>query len=59
MSVTDEERFPADVVIYSNEYPVGYQKRSGSAHPYVRAHMDKIVYMNGEEVSRETIHYDT
>ena len=59
VSVIDEQRYDPDIPVMSDDYPVGYEKRSGQNHPYTKSHMDKIVYMNGEQVSRETIHYDT
>ena len=59
VSVIDEQRYDEDIPTPSDEYPVGYEKRKGENHPYTRSHMDKLVYMNGELISRETVHWDT
>ena len=59
VSVVDEEKYPEDVITYSADFPVGYTKKTSSGHPFIRSHMDKIVYIDGEQVSRETVHYDT
>lgn len=59
VSVIDEERYDPDIPTPSNDYPVGYEKVKGTNHPFTKSHMDKLVYMNGELISRETIHYDT
>lgn len=59
VSVIEEQRYDPDIPTPSDDYPVGYEKVKGQNHPFTKSHMDKIVYMNGEQVSRETVHWDT
>lgn len=51
--ITTEPKYVDDPDLYEGEY-----KADGDNHDYVKSHMDKVVYVDGEEVSRETIHND-
>jgi len=48
----------ADKVKYDkNEYE-GYVLKQGQRHPVTNSYLDKVVYVDGVEVSRETLHSD-
>ena len=58
-SVTVSRRTLSDRVIEDSSKPVGYRSSSGSHHDEVVSYLDKIVKINGEEVSRERVSYDS
>ena len=57
-SVTVSKKTYPDKTVESSSYPVGYKKSTGSHHPAVTSYLDKVVYIDGNEVSRERISYD-
>jgi vancomycin resistance protein YoaR len=57
-SVTVSKKTYPDKTVESSSYPVGYKKSTGSHHPAVTSYLEKIVYVDGNEVSRERISYD-
>ena len=58
-SIVDKEVPAEDKIVYDPTQPVGYTAKKGQRHNYIESHLIKIVYIDGEEVSRETINKDT
>ncbi len=56
--VTHKEMLP-DIIRETNEFPVGYRSETGGTrHAETRSYMEKVVYINDVEVSREKINED-
>ena len=51
---------PADKVIYDPHQPVGYKQTTGGPrHAATNSYLEKVVYVDGVEVSRERLHSDS
>ena len=57
-SVTVSKKTYPDKTVYSSSYPAGYKKSTGSHHAAVTSYLEKIVYVDGNEVSRDRVSYD-
>lgn len=57
-STTVYSNYPADIVKYDPNQPTTYKSSTGSRHPSVKSYLEKIVYEDGVEVSREKLHTD-
>ena len=58
VSVEDSRVKSEPQIIYDDTLPEGTSKVTGTAHDEIHSHLEKVVYENGVEVSRETIHSD-
>ena len=58
VSVEDSRTKSENVIVYDDTMPEGTSKESGTAHDEVYSHLEKVVYVDGVEVSRETLHSD-
>lgn len=50
---------PADIIKYDPSQPVGYTSSTGQRHPNAKSYLEKVVYVDGQEVSRERLHTDS
>ena len=57
-SVEDSRVVSEIETVYDDTLDEGTVKYSGSQHDEVYSHLEKVVYENGVEVSRETVHSD-
>lgn len=57
-SIEDSRVVSEIETVYDDTLDEGTVKYSGSQHDEVYSHLDKVVYENGVEVSRETLHKD-
>ena len=58
VSVEDSRVKSERVTVYDDTMPEGTSRESGTAHDEVYSHLEKVVYIDGVEVSRETLHKD-
>ena len=57
-STTVYKNYPDDIVKYDPNQPTTYQSSTGSRHPNVKSYLEKVVYEDDVEVSREKLHTD-
>ena len=57
ISETTESKEPEGKRFVETEDPIGYMEHKSSAHSEISARLWKVVYVNGEEVSRDIINY--
>ena len=58
-STTVYKNWAPDIVKYDPTLPVGYRSATGDRHPNLKSYLEKVVYVDGVEVSRERLHTDT
>lgn len=58
-SVITSQSTPADKIVYDKNQPTTYKKTTGTRHAATKSYLEKIVYENGKEVSREVISKDS
>ena len=55
----EDSRVKSEIgTVYDDTLDEGTVKYSGSQHDEVYSHLEKVVYIDGKEVSRETVHSD-
>jgi len=58
ISVEDDRIVSEDIIVEDATMYEGQEEKTGDTHDEVRSHLVKVVYENGVEVSRETLHSD-
>lgn len=57
-SVITKQSTPQDKIVYDSTKPATYKKTTGTRHPATSSYLEKIVYIDGKEVSREIVSKD-
>lgn len=58
VSTTVYRNQPADKIQYDSSQPASYQNITGNRHPSVKSYLEKVVYLDGQEVERTRLHTD-